>query len=167
MGAINSRKLMLGLVLLAVFLAITAAAFFTLEHYFFKRTGAIESAAGLLVEAETDTVDTTEETTKETGEFYKFDDIVINPLGGVRRSIVKIGLVGEFDPEYGGLVEELDLKMPRIRSSLLNYLSAVPVEVLADITIREALRDTLLLLINTELADGSLDELYIVDFIRQ
>ncbi len=164
--AIQTRKLVIGLGLLLLFLVVAVVAFFTLEHYLFKRKGAIEAAAGITTEEETIQPDSVA-LQREIGEFYQFADIVINPLGGVRRSIVKIGLVGEYNPKEGNLVTELDRKMPRIRSGLLTYLGAVPVETLADITTRVALRDTLLLLINSELVQGQLTELYIVDFIRQ
>ncbi len=166
--ALQTRKLINGLILLLIFLAIAVVSFFALEYFFFKRQGAIEAAAGITSgEVVADTTAEIEPVEEVTGEFYQFEDIVINPLGGASRSIVKIGLVGEFDPKEADVASELDLKTPRIRSSLLNYLGAVPIDVLADITTRTALRDTLLLLINSELHDGELYNLYIVDFIRQ
>jgi flagellar basal body-associated protein FliL len=166
--ALQTRKLINGLILLLIFLAIAVVAFFALEYLFFKRQGAIESAAGITSEeVASDSTGDIEPVEEVTGEFYQFDDIVINPLGGANRSIVKIGLVGEFDPDEADVAAELDLKTPRVRSSLLNYLGAVPIDILADITTRTALRDTLLLLINSELQEGELSNLYIVDFIRQ
>ncbi len=103
----------------------------------------------------------------EFGTIIPVDDLVINPSDASGRRIFKITLAVECDPENTDLQGELGTRMPFIRDKLISYLSSLPETQLSDISQREAIRDSVTVVINGFLNAGAVDRVLFQDFIRQ
>ena len=101
------------------------------------------------------------------GATYTMQDLILNPRGASGRRIFKISLALAYDAANEKLTEELGSREPFIRDFLLEYLGNVPEDTLGDIRYRASLRDSLQLHINSFLAEGSVDRVLFLDFIRQ
>ncbi len=101
----------------------------------------------------------------EFGATYNIEDLILNPRGG--RRIFKISLALEYDPEIPEIGTELAAKDLFIRDFLLEYLSKIHSDTLGDIQYRGALRDSLAKNLSNFLAEGYVDRVLFVDFIRQ
>lgn len=175
--------------LLILFLAMSIGSFFILEYFFFKNEKMVQRYTQSPTTSRAEEVRNSDDPKQKKnksgtrrsgssrgadkdpeappGEFYMLEDIILNPLGGNSRTIIKMGMALEYNPDEGNVPEELDKRKPQILDHILDYLASQHVDSLTNITHREALRDTLYAIINGDLMENKIEDLYIIDFIRQ
>jgi flagellar protein FliL len=99
------------------------------------------------------------------GVFAALDGLIVNPAGtgGQRYLMVSIGL----EAARQGTLDELLSKEVVARDTALQLLGARTVEELADLHLREDLKDELLAAFNGLLRRGRIDRIYFTQFVLQ
>lgn len=127
----------------------------------FTQYARLAAAAAVLA----DDAGTAEEEPVEFGEFLEVQGLIVNPAGtdGQRYLMINIGL----ESNKGSVLEELEEKEIVVRDRVLRLLSQRTVEDLADIGLREPLKDELRGAINRVLENGEVTRLYFTQYVLQ
>ena len=102
----------------------------------------------------------------EFGQFTELDGIVVNPRGtdGRRYLMIKVGI----EAEEAKTLTRIDELRPAAVDAIIDLMSAQPVEVLGDITQRDALKAELLARLNRMLGkDGPVTRVYFTQYVLQ
>jgi len=99
------------------------------------------------------------------GEFYTFDNLLVNPANSAGKNILVADLVME--AKKGGVLNELEEKSVVLRDALLEILAERTVNELADISLRQEIKDSLLATTNQILTKGRVERLYFTEYILQ
>ncbi len=101
----------------------------------------------------------------EYGEFMEMENMIINPSGtdGKRYLMIKIGL----ESDKAKALEEVTQKEVVVRDVLLRTLSVHTVEELADLALRDELKQELRVAINEILEEGEVTRLYFTQYVLQ
>jgi len=102
----------------------------------------------------------------EFGQFTELDGIVVNPRGtdGRRYLMIKVGI----EAKDAKTLTRIDELRPAAVDAIIELMSAQSVEVLSDITKREALKDAVLTQFNEMLGkDGPVTRVYFTQYVLQ
>jgi len=101
----------------------------------------------------------------EYGVFLEVQNLVVNPDGsdGRRYLMVSIGL----EAKRQAVLDETDSRDIVIRDLIIRTLSARTAEELADIRLREEIKEELIQEINTVLRRGTITRLYFTEYVLQ
>lgn len=101
----------------------------------------------------------------EYGEFLELDNLIVNPArsDGKRFLMIKIGLESS-EPKT---LDEIITKRVVIHDTVLNLLSAKPVEELASIERRESIKEELREALNEIIMEGEVTRLYFTQYVLQ
>jgi flagellar FliL protein len=106
-----------------------------------------------------------EEAPIEYGEFLELDNLIVNPArsDGKRFLMIKIGLESD-EPKA---LDEIVSKKVVIHDTILDLLSAKPVEDLASIERRESIKEEIREALNEILTEGDVTRLYFTQYVLQ
>ena len=99
----------------------------------------------------------------EFGEVYLIEDLIINSLDGRRHFMVSIGLE-YFDKEK---LPEIERREPLLRDNLITLFSSQPVEVLTNITYRQALRARVKKIMDYQLGEGVVTRVFFQSWVSE
>ncbi len=105
------------------------------------------------------------ESSAEIGQIYSITGLIINPkeTGGSRHLLVDIGL----ETHENKVMDELTKIEPMLRDNLNTFFAAQRFDVLQDISYREKLRKRVQEIVNYHLTDGTVDEVFFIQYVIQ
>ncbi|GIV61240.1 MAG: hypothetical protein KatS3mg044_0106 [Rhodothermaceae bacterium] len=101
----------------------------------------------------------------EFGFFTELQGLIVNPADSEGRRYLMVNLGLEVNKE--SVLEELSQKDMVVRDTVLRLLSARTVAELADISLRETIKQELMQEINRVLAEGKVQRLYFTQYVLQ
>ena len=155
----TSKKSKRALVLILLLLVPAAGgAWAALNQY--ARLSQIAEGAGLTGETEEESAQPI-----EYGLFTEIQGLIINPAGseGRRYLMVNVGL----ETAESGVLEEIEEKQIVVRDAIIKRLGERSVEELADITLRNEIKEQLRDTVNTVLRKGEVDRMYFPQYVLQ
>lgn len=126
----------------------------------FTQYARLSAAAAVFAESEQP-----EDAPIEYGEFLEIQGIIINPAesNGQRYLMVNIGL----ESDKAKVLEEIESKEIVVRDKMVKMLGEHTVEILADISQRQTIKDELREAINKVLEKGEVQRLYFTQYVLQ
>ncbi|MFH0882739.1 MAG: flagellar basal body-associated FliL family protein [bacterium] len=105
------------------------------------------------------------ETSDEIGEIYRITGLIVNPKEsrGSKHLLVDFGL----ETKDKKVMDELLKIEPLLRDNLNTFFAAQRLEILQDITYREKLRKRVQEIVNYHLTEGTVDEVFFIQYVLQ
>lgn len=99
------------------------------------------------------------------GNVYLIEDLVVNPAGsgGMRYLAASVGLRSEMD----GFMESMKSNEAPVKDALIRILSSKTVEDLADVSLRESMREEILGEVQRIIPGEDIDAVYFMRFVLQ
>jgi len=105
------------------------------------------------------------EDAKEMGMIFRLSGLIINPSEsrGSKHLLLEIGL----ETQEANVISELEKIDPMLRDNLNTFFSAQRLAVLQDISYREKLRKRVQEIVNYHLTEGTVDEVFFIQYVLQ
>jgi flagellar protein FliL len=99
------------------------------------------------------------------GEFAQIEGMIINPAdsGGKRYLLISVGL----ESHSPAALEELGAKEVVVRDTILKVLGVRTVNELADVALRNQIKDEIRHAVNDVLGEGKIDRMYFTQYVLQ
>jgi flagellar FliL protein len=161
----NMSKSLLIIIISVVFLfmAMMGAGFFVLWSKMSATVSQVQSGAGTEETAEEGTEEETGEI--DIGTMYRLDTMIVNLADKGGKRYLRITM--ELELSVPELVEEIDLRLPQLRDSILMILPTKTYDDIGTTPGKIVLRDELLIRLNSFLKSGQITTLYFSEFVVQ
>lgn len=146
-----------------LFMAMMGAGFFVLWSKMSATVSQVQSGAGTEETAEEGTEEETGEI--DIGTMYRLDTMIVNLADKGGKRYLRITM--ELELSVPELVEEIDLRLPQLRDSILMILPTKTYDDIGTTPGKIALRDELLIRLNSFLKSGQITTLYFSEFVVQ